>query len=181
MECDDAVQVVNVKWIYVIAAEGWIVPAQSDQILRKTQMIHHRLVASRHQSRPPEKIRRIRIPTPLFVFEKLLSHEELRNSRCGKQQTEREAGSAARIPGAPIRRIRQERNSLVCADFDDVVIFDARNRLPPVGEALRIKIGGDAIEIDKRLLATGGRFNRAPDCAAQTIVLRDIKTSSATR
>src|ERR1035437_11135227 len=100
-------------------------------------MIDHRNITSRCEPAPPEKIGRGCVPAPLFIFQKLLSHEELRNSRRSEQQSQGDPRAAASIPRAAIGGIGEIGDALVCSDLDDVVILHARNRLPTVGKTDR--------------------------------------------
>src|ERR1700730_910468 len=101
------------------------------------------------QTRPPNQIRRLRVPTPLLVFKKLLPHEKLWDSGRGEEQTRREPRAATRIPGTLVRAITQSGDARVRAHFHDVMIFHARDRLPSMGKALGVEIASDSIEIHR--------------------------------
>src|ERR1035438_8250509 len=135
-------------------------------------MIDHRNITSRCEPAPPEKIGRGCVPAPLFIFQKLLSHEELRNSRRGEQQSQGDPRAAASIPRAAIGGIGEIGDALVCSDLDDVVILHARNRLPTVGKTLRIKIRGNSVEVDLSFPSarSGGAMNMAPSVPWPTLL-----------
>jgi hypothetical protein len=92
---DHTVQIVYMKWVYIVLAQRSMIPAQTDEILRKAKMIHHCGIGSRVQAISPKKIRRLGIPAPLLVFQKLLPHEELGMP-----------GAVSRIPMAKRVRLR---------------------------------------------------------------------------
>ena len=103
MKSNHPIRIVDVERIYVVAAQSSVIPAQADQILSEAQMIRP------SRCRFPRLIRPSRedygtpwIPTPLLVFEKLLTHEDLGNAGSGQQTAQCDSRAAARIPATAV-------------------------------------------------------------------------------
>ena len=80
MKGDHSIFIVDVEDADRITANRRLHPAQTDEILRETQKIDHRLIAGIH-AMPVNSVRAARIVVPLFIFQEFLAHEDLRDSR----------------------------------------------------------------------------------------------------
>ena len=101
-------------------------------------MVEHLLVALVEAGPVEEQIVvRDKIVRPLLVLQKFLPHEQHGNARRGQTEPGRDTGTAARKPGAGIRRIPETGDALLPALVDDVVILRPLHETPLLAESLR--------------------------------------------
>ena len=74
MECNHSVIISLYKWTNVLSAQGRMIPAQLDDVLRELEELRRRRLV-RLQTIPFRKVRRIRQYVPWLVLQELLAHE----------------------------------------------------------------------------------------------------------
>src|SRR4051794_1194267 len=116
--------------------------SEPHHITREAMLIGHVFVLTLEAFPPDQQLRPMWPVRPVFIFEKFLTHKNHRNARRRQQKPRSDLGSATRVPGTRVGRIRERSypRLTVAASMvvvEQIVVFNTLKD----GPAGRISIG----------------------------------------